>query len=71
MNETRPHFLHSHSLELVGTMAQRTIETRQRTPSQLLRALRGDVHEEKPAGDGCGARLLRVAGACCGILPKE
>jgi hypothetical protein len=38
-------------------MAQRTIETRQRTPAQLLGALRGNVHEEKTAGDGCGARL--------------
>jgi len=58
MNDPGSDLLHGDPFELVRSLGGCALETRDRAAPQLLRALRGYVDEEKPAGDR-RSRFLR------------
>jgi hypothetical protein len=64
LDEASANFFHGHPFELVWRRANDmgTVDARQRSAAQLLGTLRGDVYEQKSAGDWSG-RLCRFAGA--------
>ena len=63
LDDASSHFLHRDALQLVRTVGDNpAIEPRQRTATELLRALGGDVYKQKPAGDWCRAFNLDDVG---------
>ena len=63
MDDALTHLFHRNPLQLVRADA-RPLEARQRSPSELLGTLGGDIDEQEATGDG-NSRLSRLGAGCC------